>query len=152
REFVPETGPVGEAGRTVPARPQREGQRALAQRVVIDSQSNGGTMPRSRFAFLAPFALCALAGTFPQAPAAPVPKPLMPKEEPARLLYFTRVGDRQESLYGDQKIVVIVTKVEKTEDGLLVHSEEEIEGKRKPNEVVLVSERGIKLLEYRGEK
>jgi hypothetical protein len=83
-------------------------------------------------------------------PAAPVPKHLMPKQDP--YCYPTRVGDRHESVIGDHPIVCVVTKVEKSPDGILVEVVEERDGKQKHAETVLVSAQGVKVIEYSGNK
>ena len=89
-------------------------------------------MPRlSRLALVAFFAAVAViaAGPGDATLAAPVPKHLMPKEEP--FFYPTHVGDRHESTIGMRTLVVVVTKVEKTDDGLLVTTEEEDNGQER---------------------
>jgi hypothetical protein len=87
----------------------------------------------------------------PVVPAAPVPKHLMPKEDP--YCYSTRVGDRHESVFGGQKVVCVVTKAEKTPDGILVEVIEEHDGAPPtPYEIVVVSAAGVKQLEAYGKK
>ncbi|MBM3981858.1 MAG: hypothetical protein FJ304_16620 [Planctomycetes bacterium] len=92
---------------------------------------------------------CALAPS--AAPAAPVPKHLMPKDEPHHL-YPTRVGDRHISFYGSAVIEWVVTEVKEVEGGLMVRSENERDGRRTPHEVVVVSRHGVKVIEYNGKK
>jgi hypothetical protein len=93
----------------------------------------------------------ALVGSSNPTPAAPVPKHLMPKEEP--FCYPTHVGDRHESVINDCTIVCVVTKVEKTPDGLLVQTEDEAgDGTRSHCQTVILSASGIKVIEYSGKK
>jgi hypothetical protein len=99
-------------------------------------------------------ALLALAGgvlvpTLPVAPAAPVPKHLMPKEEP--VCYPTRVGTRLVSKFKNQELTVVVAKVERTEDGFEVTEElEDAAGKRTHDITVVASARGLKVTRYTG--
>jgi hypothetical protein len=99
---------------------------------------------------IALFALLACAFA-PSAPAAPVPKHLMPKDGPQHL-YPTRVGDRHISVYGTAVIEWVVTEVKEVEGGLMVRSENERAGRRTPHEVVVVSRHGVKVIEYNGKK
>ncbi len=99
---------------------------------------------------LVPMALVALtSGAL--APAAPVPKHLMPKQE--RPCFPTKVGDRHVSVFGKQTLVCVVAKVEQTEDGLVVEVvEEKPDGTRTHDETALVSASGVKSLEQYGKK
>jgi hypothetical protein len=74
--------------------------------------------------------------------AAPIPKHLMPNDGP--LFYSTRVGHRHVSVVGKEEWVCVVTKVEKTPDGLLITEEQEdAHGKRTPKQTLLVSPKGL---------
>lgn len=84
------------------------------------------------------------------APAAPVPKHLM-KEDP--LCHATRVGDRLESVLDKVTIVCVVTESEMTTEGLRVRVEQESrDGRRIHDQTVIVSQRGVKVIEYNGSK
>ncbi|AMV29687.1 hypothetical protein VT84_35160 [Gemmata sp. SH-PL17] len=95
--------------------------------------------------------LVAIIGTFvlsaPVAPSAPVPKHLMPKDEP--VCFPTRVGDRMVSELRGQEIVCVVTKVEKTDDGIAVTQEfEDKQGARTHDQTVVASAAGLKVVRY----
>jgi hypothetical protein len=108
-------------------------------------------MKRGPFAWaLAGAAL--VAGVGAPTPAAPVPKHLLPKDEP--LLYSVRVGDRHEStLFGGRAIVCVVTKAEKTAAGTLVEVvQEAVDGTQTHDETVLVSATGVRVIDYFGQK
>jgi hypothetical protein len=108
-------------------------------------------LPRLTPVALFALAVAALVPFAVVAPAAPVPRHLMPKEEP--VCYPTRVGDRHVSRIGDFTIVCVVAKAERTADGLLVRTEnEQPDGTRTHNETALVSARGVKVIEYAGNK
>jgi hypothetical protein len=101
-----------------------------------------------RTALLA-LAVSAVVSVLPAAPAAPVPKHLMPKDEP--VCFPTRVGDRLVSVIGKQEIVIVVTKVEKVEDGLEVTQEhEDATGNRTHDMTVVASAKGLKVVRYSG--
>jgi len=92
-------------------------------------------------------AVLALATTPCATPGAPVPKHLMPKEEP--LFFPTKVGDRMVSVLGSQEIVCVVTKVEKVADGIAVRVEEEDEkGAHNHAMTVIASSKGLKVVRY----
>jgi hypothetical protein len=81
--------------------------------------------------------------------AAPIPKHLMPNEGP--IFYSTRVGHRHVSIVGKEEWVVVVTKVERTPDGLLVTEERESpQGKRTPEQTILVSPKGLVCTSFLG--
>jgi hypothetical protein len=81
--------------------------------------------------------------------AAPVPKHLMPKDDV--VCFATRVGDRMVSTLGDQQLTCVITKVEKTDDGLRVTQEyEDGAGNKTPDQVVIASAKGIHVVEYGG--
>lgn len=90
-----------------------------------------------RLSALAALCACAL-GTS----AAPVPKHLMPKEEP--FFYPTTVGAKHVSIWSGQELVEVVAKVDKTEGGFVVHMERvQSDGTKKPSETVIVTARGL---------
>jgi len=110
-------------------------------------------MPRSRFHFAVPLAVAVVASVAVPAatPGAPVPKHLMPKDDP--FCYATRVGDRHESVLDNVTLRYVVTEADKTKEGLQVRLEQEAPGaKRTHAETVFVSERGVKVVEYNGRK
>ncbi len=82
--------------------------------------------------------------------AAPVPKHLMPKED--AVCFATRVGDRMVSTLGDQELTCVITKVEKTDAGLMVTQEYEDAQGNRPDQVVVASAKGIHVVEYAGKK
>ena len=97
--------------------------------------------------------LVAIISTFvlsaPVAPSAPVPKHLMPKDEP--VCFPARVGDRMVSELRGQEIVCVVTKVEKTDDGIAVTQEfEDKQGARTHDQTVVASAAGLKVVRYAG--
>src|SRR5687768_11580720 len=97
------------------------------------------------------FGACALiaATLLPAAPAAPVPKHLMPKEDPP--WYPTKVGDRRVFVENKKLSVSVVTKVEKGADGTTVWMNMESEdGTHQPDSVVRFSEKGVEVLEFVG--
>ena len=96
-------------------------------------------MSHFRFVCAAPFALVLTVATS----AAPVPKHLMPKDDPP--FYMTKVGDRHVSLWQGKDYVCVVTKVEKTADGLVVTEDLEDEtGARRHEQTIVVSEKGLR--------
>jgi hypothetical protein len=104
---------------------------------------------RSRLS-LAFAAICAAVVAVPGGPAraAPVPKHLMPKDEP----YFfpTRVGDRLVSNWNGKELVVVVTAVEKVEGGLKVTQEFEEPTGNRHDQTVIVSAKGVQVIRYAG--
>ncbi|VTR90961.1 unnamed protein product [Gemmata massiliana] len=102
-----------------------------------------------RLARLVPCAAltCAFVLTAPTALPAPVPKHLMPKDEP--VCFPTRVGDRMVSLWQGKELICVVTKVEKTNDGISVTQEYEDErGVRTHDQTVVASAVGLKVVRY----
>jgi hypothetical protein len=98
-----------------------------------------------------PLVLGLFALSLSAAPAAPVPKHLMPKVDP--VCFPTKVGDRMVSRLGGVELICVVTKVEKTAEGSVITQEnEDGKGGRTPNMVVVVSDKGIKIVEYAGRK
>jgi hypothetical protein len=106
---------------------------------------------RSSFAWVLAVLAALVVGSARPTSAAPVPRHLMPREDP--YLYPTRVGDRHESVFNKQPVVCVVTKADSTQDGILVEViEEHGDGPRTPYEIVLVSAAGVKQLEAYGKK
>jgi len=73
----------------------------------------------------------------------------MPKEDP--VCFPTKVGDRMVSMLAGSEIVCVVTKVEKTADGIAVTQEfEDAQGVRTHDQTVVVSASGLKVIRYSG--
>ena len=110
-------------------------------------------MPRSPLHFVVPLAVmiaaCALA---PSAlPAAPVPKHLLLKDD--LFCYAMCVGDRYEFVQEDMLLNYVVTEAAETKEGLRVRLEQEArEARRIHAETVILSARGVKVVEYNGTK
>jgi hypothetical protein len=84
-------------------------------------------------------------------PAAPVPKHIMPKEEP--YFYPTKVGAKHVSTWKDQEMVEVVSKVTPIKDGFEVETEMLVEGgKREPGETVRVTTSGLVRTHSEGHK
>jgi hypothetical protein len=110
-------------------------------------------MRRTRFMAVLCFAVGVLVLGLPAVPAAPVPKHLMPKDESARLCFPTKVGDRMVSTLEGKELVCVITKVEKVADGIQVTQEyDDGMDVRRPNMVVVVSDKGLLITEYSGRK
>jgi hypothetical protein len=105
---------------------------------------------RSRLSLTAFLALVAalVVGLSNSSVAAPVPKHLMPKDEP----YFhpTKVGDRLVSNWNGKELIVVVTAVEKVEGGLKVTQEFEEPTGNRHDQTVLVSAKGVQVVRYSG--
>jgi hypothetical protein len=104
---------------------------------------------RSRLSLAAFAAICAAVAALPGGMhAAPVPKHLMPKDEP----YFfpTRVGDRLVSDWNGRELVVVVAAVEKVEGGLKVTQEFEEPTGNRHDQTVIVSAKGVQVIRYAG--
>lgn len=83
--------------------------------------------------------------------AAPVPKHLMPKDEP--LLFPTKVGARHVSVFGGKDLVEEVSKVTPVDGGFEVETETvSDDGTRKHQQTVVVSKHGILWTHYEGQK
>jgi hypothetical protein len=80
--------------------------------------------------------------------AAPVPKHLMPKDEP--VCFATRVGDRMVSNWNGKELVVVVTAVEKVADGIKVTQEFEEPTGNRHDQTVIVSAKGVQVVRYSG--
>ena len=99
----------------------------------------------SLFALVLP----ALALSLPAAPAAPVPKHLMPKDD--AFFFPTTVGAKHVSIWQGKDYVCVIAKVEKTDDGFVVTEEkEEADGTRAHEQTVVVSAKGLKVTHYYG--
>jgi hypothetical protein len=95
-------------------------------------------------------ALALVAGSF-GASAAPVPKHLMPKDEP--LLFPTKVGARHVSIWNGRDLVEEVSKVTPVEGGFEVETETvSDDGTRKHCQTVVASKRGVLWTHYEGKK
>lgn len=106
-------------------------------------------MIRSRFIALVCFAMGLLAPGIPLAPAAPIPKHLMPKDEP--FFFSTTLGSRHVSEWQGKDYICVVTKVEKSDDGLTVTEErEDGKGGRTHEQTVVVSPKGLLVTHYYG--
>ena len=93
--------------------------------------------------------LCLLPTAF--APAAPVPTHLIPKEDP--ICYPRRVGDSWVHQLADSELTGTVTKVEKVDGGTRVTSELKESTRQTSYFVtVIVSPRGVQVIEYAGQK
>lgn len=97
------------------------------------------------------FGACMLSFCISNAPAAPEPKHLMPRENP--ICYPLRVGDKCIHQLGDGELVAEVTKVEKVESGTSV-SMDVRDTTRNSNysQTVIVSAHGVRVIEYAGQK
>jgi hypothetical protein len=108
-------------------------------------------LPAVRFGALLFVLVCAVAVAPLPAPAAPVPKHLIPKAEEPPFCFPTRVGDRFVSVIGERELVVVVTKVQKTEEGFEVTQEyEDGMGGRNHDMTVIASAKGLKVVRYAG--
>lgn len=103
-------------------------------------------MTRTRVAVACALALAAGALG---ASAAPVPKHLMPKDEP--LLFPTKVGAKHVSIWAGKDLVEEVSKVTPVEGGFEVETETvSDDGTRKHCQTVVASKRGILWTHYEG--
>src|SRR5262245_59321884 len=108
-------------------------------------------MGRSLFTCVVVVAVLAVSTTPCATPGAPVPKHLMPKEEP--VFFPTKVGDRTVSVLGGQEIVCVITKAEKVADGVAVTQEcEDENGVRTHDVTVIASSKGLKMVAYADRK
>jgi hypothetical protein len=105
---------------------------------------------RSALALVLVAAVAGLAGPVRPTPAAPVPKHLM-KDVP--ICYPLRAGTRTVATDLSGKTVRVVTKVEHTETGKMVWTDtENATGQRRHAETVIVSEKGVEVVEFAGQK